>query len=97
MERSSDYVDPLAMFEGHPEIESINIDHFVDIQSADIAARRLEYLRSPRNIAHLVKHGYGGEPVNRMWRGVIRGCIAHGVPLPSPVKQHAAILGVVVE
>lgn len=96
MERPG-YMIPIAnLFKGDLVDGEIDVDWFCMIKSEGAARARLEFMRTPKNIFALRKRGYGGEPLNRMWKAVFRGCIAHGVPIPSELNHLASELGVIV-
>lgn len=76
--------------------DDFDVDWFSDVQSADVARKRLDFLRSPGNIYKLREHGFAGPALDRMWRAVLRACISYGIPLPTTQIHLAQELGIVV-
>jgi len=76
--------------------DTFNVDWFCEIGSEDVARARLEFLYSPGNVYKLCGHGFGGPPLNRMWRAVLRAALAYGIPLKGTQKHMASELGIVV-
>lgn len=79
---------------GIPFDGDIDVEHFVTIRTAAEAQARLDFLRSKAVIAELMRRGYGGPCLNRMWKAVYRGCLAYGVAIPTSLHGHARMLGV---
>jgi hypothetical protein len=79
----------LIPFEG-----KIDIDYLLDIPNRDIAQRALDFMNNQINEIELSKrHSY--PDMQRMWKGVLRACIAHGVPLTQNQAHYAKSLGIV--
>ena len=76
--------------------QDIDVDWFVKIPNRSVAQARLDFLRTPGNIFDLLKQGYGGESIDRMWRSVYRACIGFGEPIPGSLEHHAQELGVII-
>lgn len=83
-----------AWASGIPFEGDIDVDWFCDVPNGHVARKRLEFLSQPANVSELMKRGYGGEPLTRMWRAVYQACVAHGEPIPSARHGHAEQLGV---
>ena len=81
----------LIPFEGQ-----IDIDYLTDIPNAEVARRAYEFLSDGPNQIELYKR-HGSEDMKRMWRGVLRGCLAHGVSLPDNDLRYARMLGIPVK
>lgn len=80
---------PDIQFEG-----DIDVDWFCEVPNGQVARERLEFLCNPTNITELMKRGYGGAPLTRMWQAVYRACLAFDEPIPTMKKGHAESLGV---
>jgi hypothetical protein len=89
--------NPLRAWGAHliPFEGEIDIDYLLDIPNAEVARRAYEFLKDRNNQIELFKR-HGQEDMQRMWRGVLRGCIAHGVPLPDNHLKYARMLGVAI-
>ena len=99
MKRPGSLVNPLDVFRDGTGLEpnqDIDVDWFVQIPNRSVARARLDFLRTPGNIFDLMKNGYGGQPLDRMWKAVYRACIGFGEPLPDYLDHHAESLGVIV-
>lgn len=97
MERPGTLVVPINVFsQGIPFDGDIDVDWFCNIPSAAAASARLDFLRAPLNQSELMKRGYGHGPMDRMWASVYRACIGFGVPIPSELRHHADLLGVII-
>lgn len=89
------YVNHLDLFRaGIPFEGDIDVEHFVTVRNEREAQDRLDFLRSRLVIAELMRRGYDGPALDRMWRAVYRGCLAYGVPVPGALHGHARLLGV---
>ncbi len=73
----------------------IDIDYLIDIPNADIARKALAFLMDDVNRIDLSKRHTPAE-MQRMHRGVFRGCLAHGVTLTANQKQYARMCGVII-
>lgn len=82
--------------DGLPFDGDIDVDWFVQIPSADVAEKRLDFLRTPGNVYDLLKRGYGGAPIERMWKAVFRACLSYDVVIPTSLHGYARELGVVI-
>ena len=90
-------VNPVDMFRSGLAFDGeIDIDHFVKIPSADLAREKLDFLRTPRNVHELMRRGYGGPALERMWKAVYRACVSFDIPIPTELWHHARELGVVI-
>jgi len=92
--------DDLNYFEdifnvGIPFDGKIDIDYFISIPNADTARRALRFINDQNNEFELRKR-HGQDDIVKLWRGVFRGCIAHGVEIPADLKGYAKRLGIVV-
>lgn len=97
MELPGSHINPINMFRSGIAIDGdFDVEWFCTIPSASAAEARLLFLRTPRNIHELIKRGYGGPALDRMWKSVYRGCLQFNVPIPTELHQHADQLGVVV-
>lgn len=76
--------------------DDFDVNWFCDVQNAEVARARLDFLRSPGNIYKLNRHGYGGPAVQRMWRSVLRACLGFGIQLDVPQIHMAQELGIIV-
>lgn len=89
------YVSPLEMFRGGIPFEGdIDVEYFVTVRNAQQAKDRLDFLRDKSVIAELMRRGYEGPALERMWKAVYRGCLAYDVPIPPSLHGHARMLGV---
>lgn len=92
----SENINLLDLFRGGVPFEGeFDVDWFVNIPSQAAAEERLAFITNQRNVSELIKRGYGGQPMERMYRAVYRACIGYGVPLTDSAKHHASTLGVV--
>lgn len=92
---TNEYVNPIEMFRGGIPFEGdIDVPWFTKVPNASVAQDRLAFLQSPSNVAELMRRGYGGDPLNAMWKAVYRACATYGVVVPSSMKGHARELGV---
>jgi hypothetical protein len=73
----------------------IDLDYFVDIPSASVAVKALDYVSNPAFIAMLVPN-HSEKEIADLKRKVYRSCIAYGVPLPSRCVIEARMLDVIV-
>lgn len=73
----------------------IDIDYLGDIPNASVAREALTFMRDQNNEIELHKR-HVPEDVERAWRVVLRGCIAHGVVIPYDLRGFARRLGLVV-
>lgn len=90
-----DLINRVDLFRsGFPFEGEIDVEWFVKIPNAHTAEKRLEFLRTPRNIAELIKRGYEGEALERMWKAVYRSCLTYDVPIPKAQHGHARDIGV---
>lgn len=72
----------------------IDIEYLLDIPNRSIAQRALDFLDEQGNEIELSKR-HSPADMQRMWRGVLRACIAHGVPLTPEQSTYAKVLGIV--
>jgi hypothetical protein len=72
----------------------IDIDYLLDIPNEDIARKALGFIDDRVNEIELYKR-HSPQDVERMWRGVLRAAIGHGVPLREDQKAYAKQLGIV--
>lgn len=79
----------LLAFEG-----KLDIDYLLDIPNADVAQRALDFMDNQINEMELAKRHTPAE-LQRMWKGVLRAAIAHGVPLTTTQATYAKVLGIV--
>ena len=63
---------------------------FCEINSRDVAVKRLSFLSSPGNVYKLLQQGYGGEPLAKMWKATLRAAVGFGVPLTA-TQTHLAL------
>lgn len=85
----------LRMFQsGIPFEGDIDVDWFCNVPSGQVARQRLEWLSNGANVAELMRRGYGGAPLTRMWKAIYRACVAFDEPIPSSRHGHAESLGV---
>jgi len=80
---------------GIPFEGKIDVGYFIDIPNADIARRALRFLSDQNNEFEL-RARHPEDDMLRLWRGVFRGCIAHGVEIPADLKGYAKRLGIIV-
>lgn len=72
----------------------IDIDYLLDIPNEDVARRALAFLDDRVNEVELHKR-HTARDIERMWKGVLRACLGHGVPLREDQKAYAKQLGIV--
>ena len=72
----------------------IDIEYLIDIPSRSAGQAAIDFLSNQANEITLQKH-HGYADMIRMWKGVLRGCIAHGVPLTPNQEAYAGVLGIV--
>jgi len=72
----------------------LDIAYLLDIPNRDVAQRALDFMSNQINEIELSKRHTPAE-MQRMWRGVLRSAIAHGVPLSQNQATYAKLLGVV--
>ena len=72
----------------------IDIEYLLDIPNRSSAQRALDFIDNQTNEIELHKR-HPPHEMQRMWRGVLRGCIAHGVPLTQNQSTYAKMLGIV--
>lgn len=72
----------------------IDSKYLTTAPNASTAQRALDFMSEAGNQFDLVKR-HSPEEIKRMWRGVFRSAIAHGVPLTDDQKSYARQLGVV--
>jgi hypothetical protein len=72
----------------------INIKYLTTADSPTTAQRALDFMAEAGNQFDLVKY-HSPDEIKRMWRGVFRSAIAHGVLLTNEQKSYARQLGVV--
>lgn len=71
----------------------LDVSYFLDQPSADVARRALEFLSDRGNEIEVHRRN-GTAELERMWRGTLRSCLGHGVPLSDDQRLYAAALGV---
>ena len=71
----------------------VDVGYLIDIPNADIAQRALDFLSDQVNEIELHKRNGAGD-VKRAWRGVLRACLAYGVPLTPENALYAKSLGI---
>lgn len=97
MERPGSHVAIHEFFQSGIQFEGdFDVDWFCKVTSETVARKRLEFLRTPKNIFELRRRGYGGPALDRMWRAVLRGCLSFQVPIPSELHHHASELGIII-
>lgn len=79
---------------GIPFEDPLAIDYLIDIPNASVALQALEFLQDQNNEIELRKR-HSPADVERAWRGVLRGCLNHGVAIPHNLRGFARRLGVV--
>lgn len=72
----------------------IDIDYLLDIPNRSIAQKSLDFISNGPNEIELNKR-HSHVEMRRMWTGVLRACIAHGVPLTQEHARYAQSLGIV--
>lgn len=72
----------------------IDIPYLIDCPSRSAAQSALDFLSNQTNEIELRKRHSPAEML-QMWRGVLRGCLAHGVPLSDNQRLFAKTIGVV--
>lgn len=72
----------------------VDVNYLIDIPNESSARAALTFLDNHVNEIELHKRN-GPAAVQRAWKGVLRGCIAHGVELTADQKLHARALGIV--
>jgi hypothetical protein len=70
----------------------IDIEYLLDIPNRSVAGQALRFMQV--NEIELQKRHSPAE-VERMWKGVLRACIAHGEPLTPNLAHYAKTLGIV--
>ena len=75
--------------------DNFDVVWFCDISNADVAQRRLDFLRQAGNIYKLRRHGFGGPALDRMWRSVLRACVSFSIPLTTTQQHMAQEFGIV--
>ena len=101
MGRHGKDVNPLAVFGSFHELpddlmDAFDVDWFCSIQNKQVAEKRYNFLRNPVVIHQFVQHGYAGEPIERMWKAVLRACVSYGIPLAAHHEHLAEEYGVVI-
>lgn len=83
-----------ALGAGHiPFDGKVDIAYFLDQPNAEVARRALEFLSDQGNEIELRKR-HGAADIEQLWRGTLRSCVGHGVPLSDSQRLYAAALGV---
>lgn len=72
----------------------LDISYLLDIPNRDVAQRALDFMDNQINEIELAKR-HSHVDMQRMWRGVLRACLAHGVPLTQNQATYAKSLGIV--
>jgi hypothetical protein len=90
-------IDPISMFQGGPfggaPQGAIDLEAFEKITSADLAFKRLNWLR---NYDVVLRGFHAPSDMQRMWRAVFRSSLAYGSPIPTDMIPYARALGVVI-
>ena len=81
---------------GIPEeiVGKLDIDYLIDIPNQSTALAALEWMQDQNNELDMRKR-HTPEEMERAWRGVLRGCLAHGLAVPHNLRGFARRLGLV--
>lgn len=72
----------------------LDINYLLDIPNRSVAQKAIDFIDNQTNEIELSKR-HTPQEMQRMWKGVLRACIAHGVPLSTNQATYAKVLGIV--